>query len=61
MNLIHKAINEYNAAQSRVFKAKQGLEAKRQRLVALLQQYPIDTDDPAIRHHIINTEGRHSA
>ena len=58
MNEVHEAINAYNAADTRVWRAKQELERRRDRLIRLLRCFPATTSDRVIRHHIICTERR---
>ena len=52
---VRRAINEFNQAETDLWKAKERHAQCRARLIHLLQAYPATTPDPAIRHHILCT------
>ena len=55
---VRRAINAFNKAQAVLWNAEEALRMRREHLVSLLKDYPVTTDDPAIRHHILYTERR---
>ena len=54
----HRAISAYNKAQQDLRRAQDAVRLSRGLLIELLKDYPVTTDDLAIRHHILNTERR---
>ena len=54
----HRAISAYNKAQQDLRRAQDAVRLSRCLLIELLKDYPVTTDDLAIRHHILNTERR---
>lgn len=55
---VRRAINAFNQAETDLWKAKERHTRAKARLVSLLKDCPVTTDDPAIRHHILHTERR---
>ena len=54
----HRAISAYNKTQLDLRRAQDAFRLSRGLLIELLKDYPVTTDDLAIRHHIICTEQR---
>ena len=54
----HRAISAYNKAQLDLRRAQDAVRLSRGLLIELLKDYPVTTDDLAIRHHIRYTERR---
>lgn len=56
--LVEEAIAKLAKAQRQLFEARARAEEARERVCGLLRHFDVATCNPAIQHHIINTEGR---